>query len=281
MIKIISDSSVCLTQEEARFLDVQIIPTNYSVGEEYFLEHFADTNGGLDNIKKGTSTSATKEPGIEVFKSAFSDTLSDGDEVLCFCISSKLSRTYYSANEAAKQLDHSRIKVVDTHAVGGAIKLLVKYAIKQIALNKTLDEVFTLVKKERKNVGVVFSVDSLGPLKKSGRLGLVRQAVSAILNIRPIIQLDDGSLKSTATTRGKNKKLDKLVDTLPQNITNVIVHHVGNPDCAIDLSERVSKKFNHIKTSISLLGPVLAIHLGIPAIGLAWQHDGSLIINNT
>jgi len=271
MIRIVSDSSIALTQGEAQKLNIQIVPMNYTVDGSSYLDHYVDTIEGYDKIKSGKLPMSTSQPSVEAFSEVFNELLSSGDEILCFCISSRLSGTFSSAMLAAKETDAVKIRVVDTLAATAALRFLVQHAQELIKKGKSLDEVYAATEKKRNMVGTAFSVENMEPLKRSGRLGFIRQSVSTILNIRPILEFKNGTLEAVGFMRGKRNQLEKLIERVPQSAKNITVQHLGNEPTAKELALLVAQKFPHIKfPSIAAVGPVLAIHLGIPAIGLAW-----------
>jgi len=272
MISIVSDSSIALTKTEADELGISIVPMNYIVDGVSFLEYYSNTTDGLDKIAKGTYRYSTSQPSVEAFSNAFRQFTSKGHQVLCFCISSRLSGTYSSASIAAGDIDAANIKVFDTLSCGvGAMRLLMLRAKELIAQNKSLDEIHSILVLERDRVGNVFSVENMEPLKRSGRLGFVRQSVSSILNIRPLLQCKNGSLECVGYIRGKKNQGEKLLELVPNNAKQIIVHHLGNEQSAKALADLVHNKFLYMECPIiTTVGPVLAIHIGIPAIGLSW-----------
>jgi len=272
MICIVSDSSISLTEKEAAELNIKIVPMNYTVGGMAYQDTYADQIEGYNKIKAAKHTMSTSQPSVESFKGIFKELLQEGHEVLCLCISSRLSGTFSSAELAGKELNESKIKVVDTLHATGAVRFLALEAKKLIESGKSLSDVYFALKQKHSLVGTVFSVENMGPLKKSGRLGFVRQSVSTILDLRPILEFKDGTLVSTGFLKGKRNQFNKLLDRIPPGAKSVTVLRLGNEDSAKELAELVTKKFPHIiNVPIREVGAVFAIHLGIPAIGLSWQ----------
>jgi len=275
MITIVSDSSIAMTKAQAKELGIQIVPMNYTVDGVAFVESSVDTDGGYDKIKAGTYPCTTSQPSIDSFTAVFKELRKQNQEVLCITISSRLSGTFSSALIAAKEVDEegTYIKVLDTRTAAAAMRLIATEALALIEKNKSLDEVFEALKLIRHKVGNAFSVENMEPLKRSGRLGFIRQSVSTILNIRPILQFDDGALECVGYIRGKRNQCEKLLELIPQDAKEVFIQHLDNEETSLDLCQMIIKKFPNIKKpTITAVGPVLAIHLGIPAIGLVWIH---------
>jgi len=248
------------------------VPMNYIVDGKSYLEEGSDSTGGLDKIKEGKSTMSTSQPAVEMFASVFRKIRAEGNQIICLTLSSRLSGTYSSATIAAKETDEKNIKVVDTLSAVGSMRFLVHTAREQIAKKRSLEVVVTSLLAEREKLGNAFSVENMEPLKRSGRLGFVRQSVSSILNIRPILELKSGTLECVSFSRGKRNQLEKLVERIPETIKEILISELGNAESAKELSDILTAKFPHLKSPIiTQVGPVLAIHLGIPAIGVAWR----------
>lgn len=80
------------------------------------------------------------------------------------------------------------------------------------------------MQQERAKTGVVFSLDSMDALRRSGRIGIVRQSVSTILNIRPVLRCQDGAVISLGTARGRTEQMKKLIDAMSNNPKQIVVN---------------------------------------------------------
>ena len=270
MIAIVADSSVYLTQKEAQSLGVHIVPMTYTVDGTTFAEYYSDTNGDYrPKIHKGKCT--TSQPSMAVYTAVFEELRRQNYEVLCISISSRLSGAYSGAVTAAKEVDEKNIRIVDSRSTAGGMKFLVLRAQELLEENKTLEEVVVILEAERDNVAIGFTVESLAPLRKSGRIGFVRQSVGTILNIRPILLCQDGTIISQDYAKGGQQQIEKLVQVIPLSVKKVMVHHLGNESASAILFAAIRAKFPDVEIKTSLVGPVLGIHLGIPAFGVSWM----------
>lgn len=123
-------------------------------------------------------------------------------EVLCLTISSRLSGTYSNASLAAKSVGGA-IRIVDGRTTAGGSCLLLRHAAQRIREGAQLQPLAEELRALREQIGIAFSVTDMNPLRRSGRLGIVRQSVGTILNIRPILQLVQGGVVACDTARGK------------------------------------------------------------------------------
>jgi len=269
MIAIVSDSSILLSKKEAVDLGIHIVPMRYAAAGHSFHEQYSDTNGEFESLLN-TYKCTTSQPSSAAYMSTFKELRRQGYEVLCFVISSRLSGSYSSASIAAKEVDEGKIRIVDTRTVGGGIRFLAERAKELIEQNFSLEEIALTLERERDNTAIVFSVENMEPLRRSGRLGFIRQSIGTVLNIRPILVCREGAIVSEGFAKGSRQQMEKIVETIPKNVKKIIIHYLGNKSLANDLAAAISGKFPNITPIIAMAGPVLGIHLGIPAIGAAW-----------
>ena len=129
----------------------------------------------------------TAQASITVFAETFAELVKQGFEVVCLVISSRLSGTYSCASIAAGNVDPEKISVVDSRSTAGGLALLVKYAADLARKGFPRQEIVKKIKAMREQSGIVFSVANMDALRRSGRIGALRQSVGTILNIRPIL----------------------------------------------------------------------------------------------
>ena len=177
-------------------------------------------------------------------------------------------QTYSNAAIAARELGGTDISVVDSRTTAGGLFLMARAARRMIDEGMTLDQVTQRLKALRDKVKVIFSVEDMGPLRRSGRLGVVRLSVSTILNIKPILKCADGSVVSCGIARGRHEQLRALERAVPEAAREMVVEHLCAGKEAEELMERV--KLRGVPVLMRPVGPVLGIHLGLGCVGIAW-----------
>lgn len=270
MIAIVSDSSISLTKKDAEELGVHIVPMSYNVGNRVFHEQYSDMNGSFEKLISSYPCT-TSQPVAAAYMSTFQELRRQGYEILCLVISSRLSGSYSSATLAAKEIGEEHIRVVDSRTVAGGMRFLVERARELIAAGTGLEETALRLEKERENITIMLSVENMEPLRKSGRLGFVRKSIGTILNIRPILMCANGALTSVGFAKGSRQQIEKLVEEIPETANKILIHCLGDEAAAKNLFVALTRKFPQIKPDISSIGPVLGIHIGIPAVGIAWM----------
>ena len=275
MIALVTDSTSYLTAQEARDLGVKLIPLSYSVDGLLYSETFVESNGDFEGLiarSNGACHVTTSQITLPMFMALFEELTQQGMEVLCLTISSRLSGTYSNASLAAKSVGGA-IRIVDGRTTAGGSCLLLRHAAQRIREGAQLQPLAEELRALREQIGIAFSVTDMNPLRRSGRLGIVRQSVGTILNIRPILQLVQGGVVACDTARGRRDQIRKLAGCVPKDAQRLIVHAIGNQHGADDLAAQLEQLFPGVTLERRRVGPVLGIHLGLDVIGVVWDRS--------
>lgn len=270
MTAIVVDSSVYLSRAEAEALGVRIVPMTYSVeGGGLYAEDFVDANGEYEAlVAQNIDRMHTSQATMSAFMSIFDDLLAEGKDVLCLTISSRLSGTYANARMAANEVGNQCIEVVDSLSTGAGLYHLVCLARRLLNEGVELGEVAQQLREERTHIKTVFSVDDMMPLRRSGRLGSVRLSVSTILNIKPMLKCENGSIVSGGMARGRHEQMRFFLKEIGDYRGDMIVQSFLADTQAGAVREQIEQL--GCRTSHRRVGPVLGIHLGRGSIGITW-----------
>ena len=209
---------------------------------------------------------------------AMEKALAAGKDVLVLAFSSGLSTTYQSAVIAAEELKDAypdrKIQVIDTLCASMGQGLLVWYACKKRDEGLSLDEVAQWVLDNRLHLCHWFTVDDLMYLKRGGRISAATALVGTMLQIKPLLHVDDeGHLINMTKTRGRKAAIDAMVKKAQElgagydNSTMFISHG----DCLADaeyLSRQLKEKCGVKDVVISYVGAVIGSHSGPGTLAL-------------
>ena len=209
---------------------------------------------------------------------AMEKALAAGKDVLVLAFSSGLSTTYQSAVIAAQELTEEypdrKIQVIDTLCASMGQGLLVWYACKKRDEGLSLDEVAQWVLDNRLHLCHWFTVDDLMYLKRGGRISAATALVGTMLQIKPLLHVDDeGHLINMTKTRGRKAAIDAMVKKAQElgagydNSTMFISHG----DCLSDaeyLSRQLKEKCGVKDVVISYVGAVIGSHSGPGTLAL-------------
>lgn len=271
MIHLVTDGTAGLPAALAASLKVRVVPVSYSFAGRQFSEAYLDR--GQDHeamLRQHEGECYTSHPPVSLFANAFRNLTRDGDQLLCLVISSRLSGTYSSACIAAQDVPGAQIAVVDSLSTAGGLALLLEEAARCIREGMSLADCVQHIEAKRTDVGLIFSVSDMSSLRRSGRLGLVRQSIGNMLNLRPILCCEEGIVRATGTTRGSAQTLKALVSQLPEGVKAVVIHHQGEANDPEPLARLLRERFPQARIEQRPVGAALRIHLGAGFIGIAW-----------
>jgi len=268
-VQIVTDSTAYFTKEYAEENDIKIVPLSVTFSgetkDEGFPGEFEDFYRKLQTSKDFPTTS---QPPIEAFAKVYEEILTENKEIVTIVISEKLSGTYNSAMAAANMTAPDKISVIDSETTVSNLKMLVMIANDMAKQGKSREEIVETIEREKKKMNVVLAASTLEYLKRGGRLSATRATIGNLLNVKPIIGLKDGKLIAVAKVRGKNKAMEYLVDSVPENAVAITVLHILSHDDARQLYRKLQEKFPRIEIEIDEIGPVIGSHLGPGGVGV-------------
>ena len=218
----------------------------------------------------------TSQINVAAYTEFFEKLLDKGGDVLHIAFTSGQSGSVHNAFLAAEELKDrypgQRLVVIDSLCSSSGYGLLVDYAADMRDEGKTLDEVAQWVLDNRNKVHHQFFSSDMTQFRRTGRVSGAAAAVATVLNICPIMRLDDkGAIKAYSKVRGKKKAVETTVDTMEQCAQGgrdydgkCFVCHSQCPEDARLVIEAVEKRFPRLKGHIRLcdIGTIIGSHAG-------------------
>ncbi len=267
MIAIVTDSSVGYSTAEISSRGIlSVVPLNYQLGRNLYEEYASDRNGNFMPVMAQESPCKTAQPALNNFIRTFTSLVERGCDVICIVLSSALSGTYSSACFAADQVG-GNICVVDSETIGPGMHLLVDEAVNMVKCGLSFKDVVKHLESIKKKIGIVFTVESLDRLIAGGRLN--NQKAQAILNLRPVFVLK-GKILFRRNARGVRERLEELVSLVPEKARRLIVARCGEGTDVSEFTRLLHGKYPAVNIHQRVLGPVLSIHVGEGAFGVAY-----------
>lgn len=201
-VKIITDSGSDMMQMQDEIL--KCVPLTIRFGQEEFKddEDLSHHDFYCKLIEEDTLPQTSQATPFE-FAKAIENGLKEADEVLVITLSSKLSGTWQSAVLAAQDFDN--VWIVDSENVALGQKALVSYACQLAKEGKTASEIADILNEEKKNVCLIALLDTLEYLKKGGRISSAAAVAGSVLNIKPVISIENGEVVTLGKARGSKK----------------------------------------------------------------------------
>ena len=277
--KIITDSACDLPKTMLQELDVSAVPLTVNFRGETKADSVADAEVKelYDAMRAGeVATTAAVNP--DGWASQIEPALAAGFDALVMAFSGGLSTTYQSAVIAAgdlkEQYPDRKIIVVDTCAAALGQGLFVWYACKKRDEGLSLEELAAWAEENKNHVAHWFTVDDLVYLKRGGRVSAATALVGTVLNIKPVLHVDnEGHLISMVKARGRKAAINTLVSKFQElgegwDNATVFICHADCMDDARRLSDLVKEKCGVKDAFIGNLGAVIGSHAGPGTLAL-------------
>ena len=277
--RIFTDATSDLPAQFAESLQVTVLPMGFTMEEkEYFyipgrsdmpIETF------FEKMRAGVPVT-TAQVNTFAFLEAFEPVLQAGEDILYIGFSSKLSGTVQSALAAAEELKTKyparKVVVVDSCSASLGEGLLVYYAARKHDLS--LEALAKWVEDNKLRFVHWFTVDDLVYLKRGGRISGATAAIATILNIKPVMHVDnEGYLVAVEKVQGRKKSLRSLFERMEKTVDTTVTDTVFIGHCASKadaeyVATLVHEKYPNMMVHIDDIGTSIGAHSGPGTIAL-------------
>lgn len=267
---IVTDSVSDLDTATAERYGITVVPLNVHFGEEVYRDQVdITTDEFMAKMAGSDRLPTTSQPSVGSFETAFRAT--GATEIIAPLFSSRLSGTVQSAQIAAQNLaGEIRIEVVDTLNVSYGLGFQVLRAAD--LADQGLDAI-TIAQTLRNEAGryhVVFLVETLEHLRRGGRIGKAAQMLGSLLQLRPLLRIDEGQIVPYERTRTRSKAIRALVDFATDNLVpeELAVLYNTTPEDAHHLAGMLQEVMPETPIRLAKLGPVIDAHVGPGVLGV-------------
>lgn len=279
--KIMTDSSVQLTQEEIKKYNITVVPLTITIdGKNYVDGVDISRRDFVKKMNESEELPKTSQPSIGRFVDVIKDLTSDGSEVIGIFLSKTLSGTIDAARQAAEIAGKSdEVHIVDSELTDRAEGFQVLAAAKDSQAGKTLDEILAHVDHIKKNQKLRMMVVNLNNLIKGGRLGPLAGKIATLLNIRIELHMPGGNLEVAKKGRGKkfSKAFDqRVLDDIAVNkdkIHEVGISYVDTPEAMEKLAQKIKEINPEINVLVRETSPIIATHAGNGAYAILYYTE--------
>lgn len=270
---IITDSCCDLSYSYISENNLEVIPFPFSIdGKEYVDDfgRFLSYEDFYNELRNG-ATPLTSQISAFTFEQVFKKYVSEGNAVIYIGFSSALSQTFNNSvlarNIVLEEIPEADITVIDSKSASVGLGAIVFYANELLKQGKSKDEIIEWIENNKLKSNHWFIIDSLEHLKRGGRISAASAAVGTMLDIKPLLNVDDeGKLNVLKKIRGRKKAIRELLDEL-QNIKNseeqtIFINHGDCLKDAEQLRDLVLNEVNVKDVVINYIGPIIGSHTG-------------------
>ena len=276
---LVLDSTSDYADAPSRFPNMRFVPLYVRFGDETYRDYVELAPAEFFEKLRGASVlPATSQPTPQDFVATY-ETLAGYERIYSLHVSAKLSGTFQSAELAAAEIGGNRVHVIDSRTASLAIAMLAHAIQRRLARGTTDDEIEALVERFYRDCGVVFTVGTLEYLQRGGRIGRAAALAGSLLNVRPILAIEDGEVVAVARVRGRQKALAEFERRFVEASEDrpgvrVAIAHADAAEWIGTLSELVWRVRPKAEIEFtSTLGAVVATHAGPGTVGFFWFTD--------
>ena len=276
---IVLDSTSDYPEAPARFENMRFVPLYVRFGDDTYRDYVElGPDEFFQRLRASQALPATSQPTPQDFLSAY-ESLAAYERIYSLHVSAKVSGTFQSAELAALELGGSRVRVIDSMMASLAIAMLAHAIQRRLARGTTDEEIDELVARFRADCGVVFTVETLEYLQRGGRIGRAAALAGSLLNVRPVLTIQDGEVVPVARVRGRQKALAEFERRFEDSTEDraglrVAIAHADAAEWVGTLSELVWRTRPNAEIEFtSTLGAVVSTHAGPGAVGFFWFQD--------
>jgi uncharacterized protein len=274
-IALVTDSTCDLSQDLIDNYQVNLLPLSINFGENHYLDKVTmqpDQFYTLLNENEEYPKSA--QVNEKAFFNLYSHLASHYDSIIAIQLSDKLSGTYSSSLKAAQAVSkefNKPISVINSKSISGGLGLLILRAARAIEEGYSHDQVVSMTQRWTKGIRVFVSVKTMKYLVKGGRVSALKGLLARLLNIKPIISIDEsGKAITVGKAFNQRDSMEKVIRYLARinkngKIWNYIVLHANNSEAARWYCEKMETLTGTQPVSVVNISPVIGVHTGIGA----------------
>ncbi|HDR8183874.1 TPA: DegV family protein [Bacillus thuringiensis] len=282
-VKIITDSAADLPVELLQAYDIDLIPLRvYDEAETEYLDGVTlESVTLLQNMRAG-AVYRTSLPSLETFQEKFVSYAKEGNPCIYLAFSSELSGTYQSSvvikEEVKETYADLDLEIIDTKCASLGQGLVVLEAAKMAKDGASKEDILKRVDFLMNHMEHIFTVADLQYLVRGGRLSKVAGFIGGLLNIKPILNVDEGKLVPLEKVRGKKKVLSRIVDIMEERGKDLKGQTIGmthgdDLETAEALKALITERFGCEVFIVNTIGAAIGAHTGPGALTLFFLNE--------
>lgn len=281
-VHIIADSACDLPLQFFEEHSVSFLPLSVDIkGKQLQDQKEIEPKKIYDEMRNGVIVK-TSQASPHLIKETFTELAKKGIPSLYVAFSSELSGTYQTAvmirNEVLEEYPDSKLSIIDTKCASLGHGLAVMHAVKLSNEGLSLEEIEVAMKSYCPKIEHIFTVDNLEYLARGGRISKASAFVGGLLNIKPLLHVEDGKLIPLEKLRGRKKVFRRIIDLMKErgvNLQNqtIAISHGDDFDAATEMKAMIEEAFSPKEVYINYVGAVVGAHAGPGTLAIFFLND--------
>ncbi|MCE5345048.1 MAG: DegV family EDD domain-containing protein [Bacteroidales bacterium] len=278
-IALVTDSTCDLPQEILDYYQINILPLNINFGESHYLDKITIRPDQFYTLLNQQSEfPKTSQINVKTFGTLYAQLATSYDSIIAVHLTDRFSGTFFNSRKAA--LDAGKefnipITVLNSKSLSGALGLIILRTARAIEAGFSHDEIVLMADKWIKDTRIFVSVKTLKYMVRGGRVSYVKGFIASLLNINPIVSMDEsGSSFVFGRTFSQKTNMEKVIEHLSticksREIWNYIVLHAQNKEAAEWYTRKMNDLTGKMPVAVVNISPVIGANTGIGAASVA------------
>jgi len=282
-IKIIADSASDLPKDFFTQDHVELFPLKVLFGETEYEDMVTIDSTTVYNSMREGQVVKTSQASPNTMKELFTQIAEKGQTAIYIAFSSELSGTYQTAvlmqQEVMEEHPNLDLTIIDSKCASLGLGLVVKQAAELAANGASKEDILANIDYDISHMEHVFTVDNLDYLARGGRVSKASAFVGGLLNIKPLLHMEDGKLIPLEKIRGRKKVLRRMLEVMKERNgftakgQRVGISHGDDELTAIALQEMIQESSDCSNFTITTIGSAVGAHAGPGTIALFFLND--------
>lgn len=277
-VKVVVDSTSYIPKETLTENDISVVSLNVLLNGKSYREVDLENEFFYKEMNESKEIPKSSQPSVEEIKEVFTNIAKSGFDIVGIFISSKMSGTYSTAHlvreMVLEEYPETRIELVDSESNCMQMGFSAIQAARAAKRGENIERVVEEAKKVINTSEFLFVPDTLKYLKKGGRIGGASALFGTILQIKPILTVQNGETSVYEKVRTKKKAVEVILkkvldDMTEKGLGDVIVHHINCEEEGLELAKRLENELK-IPVKIQSIGAIIGLHVGPGSIGVAY-----------
>jgi DegV family protein with EDD domain len=274
MLKIVTDSTCNLSPEQLQRYDVRVAPLTIQFRTETYEEDIdIDQDLFYQKIDELGIIPTTSQPSPARFADYYRELTDQGHSILAITLTSKHSGTYQSAVLAKDVVPEADVEVFDSTTATFGTGYMVLEAARAAEAGQSRESILKRLEEIKDNMCLFLTPATLKYVQVSGRVGKLAIALASLLDVKPIIELEDGLLEARENVRTRARAINRMLELTEEKMgttdpINIGVVHARAPEEGQALLEKAQARFNCQEIMIGDFVASLTVHGGPGTLGL-------------
>jgi DegV family protein with EDD domain len=277
-VAVVTDSTAYIPDEALGGLDIPVIPLWLIWDEDRYRDGVdIDPGAFYRRLRERDTIPSTSQPSVGEFIEFYRRVAEEKETetIVGAYISSKISGTVASAEAAAAQVPELNITVIDSLSTSMGLGFVALAAARAAATGGSVEEIVAAADSVRERLTVLFAVDTLEYLHKGGRIGGAKRFLGTVLNIKPLLHLNNGCVEPLCQVRTKRRVIAEMLDTAEECLNGkpmaeVAIIDVDNREERDMVAKEVRERFNVSTVYQTTVSPAIGTHAGPGTVGMGF-----------